>query len=241
MEHCGECTTQVLQLKYILTKYYVRAYATSNADTIYGNEVFFSTQDEVTDIDGNTYNTVQIGSQTWMAENLKTTKYNDGSEIPLVSDYLTWEELITPGYCWYNNNETTYNAPYGALYNWYTVNTGKLCPIGWHMSTDFESNILINYVGNNSTSGGRLKEIGSTHWLSPNTGAVDQYSYTALPGGSRRSDGSFVGIGSNGNWWSTNEYSTYSAYFKYIDYNSSSIFQYYNYKQNGFSVRCVKD
>jgi hypothetical protein len=101
----------------------------------------------VKDIDGNVYDTVTVGTQTWMVENLKTTRYNDGTAIPLVTKSVAWETLSTPGYCWYNNDESTYKAPYGALYNWYTVNTGKLCPTGWHVPGDSEWIVLIDFLG----------------------------------------------------------------------------------------------
>ena len=97
-----------------------------------------NTVNTVTDKDDNVYHTVTIGTQTWMAENLKTTKYNDGTAIPLVTDSTAWTSLLTPAYCWYNYDATTYKNTYGALYNWYAVNTGKLAPIGWHVATDAE-------------------------------------------------------------------------------------------------------
>ncbi len=119
------------------TKYFVRAYATNNAGTGYGNELSFTTQqgETVTDIDGNVYNEVTIGTQVWMVENLKTTQYNDGTAIPLVADNTAWSILTTGGYCWAYNDEATFKNTYGALYNWYTINT-KLCPTGWHVPND---------------------------------------------------------------------------------------------------------
>ena len=143
------------------TTYYVRAYATNIIGTAYGNQEVFTTSSqfdpiafnpgltygEVTDIEGNIYKTIQIGTQEWMAENLKTTKYNDNTEIPLITENSNWGSTTTPGYCWVNNDRTTYKNIYGALYNWYTVNTGKLCPTGWHVSTDAEWTTLVNYLG----------------------------------------------------------------------------------------------
>ena len=193
----------------------------------------------VTDHDGNVYNTVKIGTQVWMAENLKTTKYNDNTAIPLVTDNSEWISLTTPAYCWYDNdisNKTTY----GALYNWYTVNTGKLCPTGWHVPSDEEWTILTNYLG--SMAGGRMRETGTTHWKSPNTDAPNDSKFTALPGGSRRYDGSFYYIGDGGYWWSATEDDAADAWYLNMEINSFSTFYgSYYYKYYGISVRCLRD
>ena len=154
----------------------------------------------VVDIDGNVYHTVTIGTQVWMVENLKTTKYNDGTAIPLVTDSAAWDELTTPGYCWYNNDSATYKNPYGALYNWYAVSTGKLAPTGWHVPTDSEWAVLTTYVGNTyygglDSAGGALKSTDKTYWLSPNTGATNSSGFSALPGGFRDYVGTFYSIG----------------------------------------------
>jgi uncharacterized protein (TIGR02145 family) len=187
------------------TKYNLRAYATNDIETAYGNEIGFTTykSDAITDADGNYYNIVTIGTQTWMAENLETTKYNDGNNIPNISDNVAWSNLTTPGYCWYNNDDSTYKNLYGALYNWYTVNRGKLCPIGWHVPTDAEWTTLTTYLGGESVAGGRLKETGTMHWVSPNVGAINETGFTALPGSCRDFDEHLVSrfnisIGYNG-------------------------------------------
>ncbi|MBI5010148.1 MAG: fibrobacter succinogenes major paralogous domain-containing protein, partial [Bacteroidia bacterium] len=138
---------------------------------------------QVSDIDGNVYQTVTIGTQVWMKENLKTTKLNDGIALPNVIDNAAWAALTTTGYCWYNNDATTYKSTYGALYNWYAVNTGKLCPIGWHVPSDDEWTLLTTFRGGYSVAGGKLKETGTLHWTSPNTGATNETGFTALPGG----------------------------------------------------------
>src|SRR5674476_633708 len=117
----------------------------------------------VTDIEGNVYHTVKIGTQTWMVENLKTTKYKDGTAIPLVTDNKVWINLPTPAYCWYDNDATTYKNTYGALYNWYAVNTGKLAPTGWHIPTDAEWTTLQNYVGGELVAGDKMK--ATTLWI----------------------------------------------------------------------------
>ena len=134
-----------------------------------------------TDIDGNVYHTVTIGTQIWMVENLKTTRYNDGSPIPFVTDSSSWSNLTTPGYCWYNNDTTNKNT-YGALYNWFAVNTGKLAPTGWHVPTDDEWTTLTTYLGGESIAGGKLKETGTTHWRTPNAGATNEIGFTASSG-----------------------------------------------------------
>jgi uncharacterized protein (TIGR02145 family) len=213
-----------------------------------------------TDADGNSYNVVTIGTQTWMAENLKTTQYNDGTTIPNVTDN-TWGNLTTPGYCWYNNDATTYKNKYGALYNWYTVNTGKLAPKGWHVPMDAEWTNLENYLTANgynydgSTSGDYYAKslAATTDW------AIDTYTdagaigndlsknnrtgFSALPGGYRYSyDGTFNGIGIYGFWWSSTDGNSGGAWRRNLEIDISAVGRISNSaKQNGFSVRCVRD
>jgi uncharacterized protein (TIGR02145 family) len=204
----------------------------------------------VSDIEGNLYNTVVIGTQTWMAENLKTTKYNDGSSIPLLADSLTWTFSTSPGYCWYNNNENEYKTTYGALYNLYSINTGKLCPIGWHVSTKVEWETLMTYLGGSNFAGGKLKEIGTTHWISPNYGATNESGFTGLPGGSRTitvsssgNSSKFSGLGTFGSWWGI---TTTSGREVFSLLNDEGLVFYsrpwLSYSpSNGFSVRCIKE
>jgi uncharacterized protein (TIGR02145 family) len=152
------------------TTYYVRAYATNANGTGYGAEVSFTTPMQgttVIDYDGNVYNMVVIGTQTWMASNLKTTRLNDGAVITHAADSATWVNLLTSGYAWYNSDAVTY-ADYGILYNWTTVNTGLLCPTGWHVPSEPEWTTLTTFIGGNFVAGGKLKETGTTHWLLPN-------------------------------------------------------------------------
>ena len=154
------------------TLYYLRAYAMNSYGYSYGEQVTVilrmnQSGATVADIDGNIYNTVKIGNQAWMAENLKTTKYNNGTEIPLIVDKPAWEALMTGGYCWYNNEDVNKNI-YGALYNWYAVNTGNLCPIGWHVPSYNEWDILAAYLGGVDIAGGKLKETELT---------IEQYKY----------------------------------------------------------------
>jgi uncharacterized protein (TIGR02145 family) len=191
-----------------------------------------------TDIDGNVYSTVPIGNQIWMAENLKATHFNDGTAIPTVPDNEAWVNLTTPGYCWYNNDSVTYKANYGALYNWYTVSTGKLCPNGWHVPNNDEWIILSNSLGGWYLVGTKLQATGIANWSgsSPETNVT---GFTALPGGYRYFD-SYTGMGTWTSWWSTTEYVSSigsSVYCFDIDlFNGGNAF-----KEFGLSVRCLKD
>lgn len=196
----------------------------------------------ITDEDGNVYTSLTIGSQVWMIENLKTTKFNDNTAIPYITDSTDWSNLTTPGYCWYTNDASTYKATYGALYNWFAVNTGKLCPTGWHVPTDTEWTTLTTYLGGESIAGGKLKETGSTHWRIPNTGSTNESGFTALPGGHRDINSTFSAIGDDGYWWSVTEYgSTGKVWYRNMNYNFAGVVRVSNNKKNGHSVRCIKD
>lgn len=228
------------------TLYYVRAYVTNNFGTAYGNEVSFKTMPisnlTVTDIDGNLYHTVVIGTQTWMVENLKTTKLNDGINILNVTDNASWHGIYkTPAYCWYNN-DISYKNTYGALYNWHVVNTGKLAPKGWHIPSEPELNKLINYLGGEEYAARKLKEIGTSHWKQlANDVATNESGFTGLPGGERDGmDGTFKSVGSFGFYWSTSEKSLYSPYCLDLAY-MGSVGVYGAYHDDGLSVRCLKD
>jgi uncharacterized protein (TIGR02145 family) len=173
--------------------------------------------------------------------NLKTTKYKDGTAIPLVTNNTTWGNLTTPGYCWYNNDASTYKNTYGALYNWYAVNTGKLAPAGWHVPSNAEWNTLSAYLGGDNVSGGKLKESGTTHWYSPNTGATNSSGFSAIPGGSRDLYGAFSYISFYGYWWSATEINPSSAYNRNIFCNQNYLNSEYDYMRYGYSVRLVRD
>ena len=189
--------------------------------------------------DGHVYKWVKIGAQIWMAENLRTTKYNDGSNIQNVTDVKTWANLTIPGYCWYNNDAANKNT-FGSLYNWYATNTGKLAPIGWHIPSDTEWTILTTFLGGESGAGGKLKETGKIHWTASNSEATNETVFTALPGGDR-CKGTFSYVGLRGYWWSsTADYSSY-AWSRYIGTNTSGIYRLEIDKDSGFSVRCIKD
>jgi uncharacterized protein (TIGR02145 family) len=191
-------------------------------------------------VENRRYKTVKIGDQIWMAENLIATKLNDGTSIPLITNKNDWGNLTTPGFCWYINQIDNGNL-YGALYNWYVINTGKLCPIGWHVPTDAEWITLINYLGGENIAGSKLKEAGIRHWKSKNFDAINGKNYTALPGGSRTRRGTFLGIGKIGSWWSSTEYSLSLAWNCYMANYTSNVFRTPDYKKSAFSVRCIKD
>jgi uncharacterized protein (TIGR02145 family) len=210
------------------------------------NEIIFNpdlSYGAVSDIEGNVYKTIAIGNQVWMAENLRTTKFKDNTPIPLVEDNVAWKNLTTPGCCWYNNDEETYKDIYGALYNWYTVNTGKLCPIGWHVPSATEIQTLITYLGGIDVAGGKMKETGTTHWKTPNAGATNSSGFTDLPGSYRSTSGYFFHNAEQGDSWSSYipTYPHYSVYLILI-YNSAGSDIYDNFGQaSGLSVRCIKD
>lgn len=209
----------------------------------------------VTDIDGNSYNTVVIGTQTWMAENLKTTKYNDGTPIPLVTDNTAWSTLTSPGYCWYNNDEAIYKATYGALYNWYVVdptsNGGKnVCPTGWHVPSINESDILFYLVKVYDTPymeyiiiGNELMETGTTHWIE--SWGTNETGFTSLPGGIRYSTGICSYIGRAGNFWCSGRITQGDRGY-YLEIPASVVYhttptQISSKMGNGLSIRCLKD
>ncbi len=195
----------------------------------------------VTDTEGNVYKTVKIGDQWWIAENLKATKYNDDQSILNVTENADWYSLTTAAFCWYNNDEAGYKNTYGALYNWYAVSSGRLCPSGWHVPSNQEWITLTNKLGGESNAGGKLKETGTAHWESPNAGATDVFKFTALPGGFRGSLGAFIDILQHGYWWSSTEFNANQAYLQNINYDSGNFGKMTDAKNFGFSVRCLKD
>ncbi|WP_430817548.1 FISUMP domain-containing protein [Carboxylicivirga sp. RSCT41] len=214
-----------------------------------------ATDGTITDDDGNTYKTIKIGDQWWMAENLRTTKYNDGSSIPLITDNSSWGNRTTPAYCWYNNDRSTAVANnYGALYNWHTVNTGKLCPDGWHVPTDAEWQTLEMHLRMSGS------DANSTDWRGTNQGSqlagtaslwdsgslttnsgFGSSGFNALPSGNRRLYYNFNYEGSHCDWWSSTQGSSSRAYRRSLYYLNTGIYRSINYKLNGYSVRCVKD
>ena len=200
----------------------------------------------VTDIDGNVYHTIKIGTQVWMVENLKTTRYNDGTAIPLVTDNAAWSNLSTPGYCWYNNDASTYKNTYGALYNWFTINTGKLAPPGWHVPSDADWTSLTTYLGGENVAGGKMKAIGTIEsgtglWYAPNTDATNESGFTAIPAGERFNIGSFYNISFNTDLWTSTEFSSEEGIIRNLVWSTAQVYTIERFKTEGNSVRCIKN
>ncbi len=194
----------------------------------------------ITDIEGNTYKTVKIGDEIWMAENLKTTKYNDGSTIPVIEEDSDWNNYgaSSIGAMCYYNNDISNKAIYGALYNWPTVASHKLCPVGWHVPRHFGQ--IVGYLGGWGIAGGKMKEAGYNHWQSPNTGATNESGFTGLPGGYRNYVGfSEIGIGG---YWLLDGYLDHPSnpWINKLNYLNTSVSDLAD-GSNGFSIRCVKD
>lgn len=209
----------------------------------------------MTDIDGNVYNTVIIGSQEWVQENLNVSKYNDGTIIPQVTDPSAWSNLTTGAWCYYNNL-TANGSIYGKLYNYYAVAgihdtlastpNKVLAPIGFHVPTDTNWTTLTDYLGGLLVAGGEMKEIGTAHWMSPNTGATNSSGFTGLSDGFRFDYGFFFGVGSYANWWSSTEYTntttnTVNVWIRHLDHDNSAVTKSGALKTIGFSVRLVSD
>lgn len=213
----------------------------------------------VIDIDGNTYKTIKIGTQVWMAQNLRTTKYNDGTVIPKVTNNAAWGALTTPAYCWYGNDSTLTAKLYGALYNNYTVadtNSLNVCPTGWHVPSDAEWTVLSDFLTANGYGfGGGGDDIGKSlastfRWNSSgivgtignDQGTNNSCGFTGLPGGFRSDYGTtFFSIGFDGFWWSGTEVDSYDAWGRVLDYYSVDLSVEFGNKRFGFSVRCLRD
>jgi uncharacterized protein (TIGR02145 family) len=194
----------------------------------------------VTDIDGNEYHTIIIGSQIWIVENLRTTRFNDGTKIPMVSVDKLWGKTTSPAYCWQNNDSVNNKSVYGALYNWYAVNTNKLCPAGWHAPADKEWITLGKDALGDKYGANELKERGNIHWQNYDEGGNNVSGFTALPGGDRLDIGTFEKLGETGFFWSITEYDRHNGLACTIEWNHVNMFIIIN-KQNGYSVRCLKD
>jgi uncharacterized protein (TIGR02145 family) len=206
----------------------------------YGEDIF--------DIENNKYKTVYIGNQQWMAENLKTSKYSDGTMILNITDDTQWQNNTTGAWANYNNSDSL-GEKYGKLYNWYavspTTNGNKnVCPTGWHVPTDAEWTVLTDYLGGESIAGGKMKEVGTTNWNSPNTDATNITLFTGLPCGLRYGSGGFYsGIGNSGYWMSSTEKDAYYAWIRELNSANSIVNRSVGMKgkKSGFSVRCLKD
>jgi uncharacterized protein (TIGR02145 family) len=242
------------------TTYHYRIIIKSSDGIINGDDKIFTTLDNsilfnpklnygsVTDIDGNIYKTIQIGTQIWMAENLKTTRYNDGTSIYLTVDNYQWLKSGLPSFCWLFNQGSTYKDTYGALYNFLAVNSSKLCPAGWHVPGDSEWKTMATYLGGELNLGNKIKEAGLNHWLNSGTNTTNESGFTALPGGYRSYEGSYKPLASNGSWMSSEAYwwsSTMAypggAYYLAFYANSSTLLKGSWRSEFGHSVRCVKD
>lgn len=185
--------------------------------------------------------TIVIGTQQWQAKNLDVAFYRNGDPIPHVTDPAAWAGLTTGAWCYYNNDPIQGNK-YGKIYNWYAVNDPRgLAPQGWHIPSDAEWTTLATTLGGESVAGGKMKEAGTVNWGAPNTGADNSSGFAGLPGGTRYTNGSFDVVGLYGFWWSSTELSTTSAWIRYVTYGSGSFNRANDGKQDGFSVRCLRD
>jgi uncharacterized protein (TIGR02145 family) len=219
-----------------------------------GGAPVFTAGAGVTDIDGNSYTTIILGTQEWMAENLRSSRFANGDAIPNVADSATWVNLITAGFCWYDNDSAAHENPYGKLYNWYAASDSRnICPAGWHVPSDSAWSDLVYfldpytpYEGNSPYAGGAMKSPGTLQnqaglWQHPNTEATNTSGFSGLPGG-YRNYGEFNYFGNDGIWWSSVEYSSAHAWLRYLYYNNGDVFRYdFYYKVNGLSVRCLRD
>jgi len=211
-----------------------RTTAVFNPDKSYGT---------VTDVDGNIYKTIKIGEQIWMAENLRVTHYRNGDEIPNIKDSTLWASQIQGAYCNYNNTEDLDTiATFGRLYNWYTTqDTRGLAPEGWRVANSVDWLILIEYLGGDTIASKHLKEAGTTHWDGPNN-ADNSSGFTAIPGGWRYRNKNFEKITYYSDYWTSSLYSEVSAPFLFLfTWNDNLVYKGYNYKVNGYSIRCIKE
>lgn len=229
------------------TMYYVRAYASNGSWTVYGEEFSFRTK--LSDIQGNLYNTVLIGTKLWMAENLRATSLNDNTLIPEITDNTQWVSVNTPAFCWYNN-DVTFKSTYGTLYNWYSVNSGQLCPDGWHVPTDDEFNSMEITLGMAADQTGVWGWRGTDHGLkmkSPagweeNGNGTNSSGFTALPGGYRFGlDGMFMLQSTITYWWTATEHDTDRGWYRRLDSSSDQVYRASTSKKGGKYVRCIRN
>ena len=204
-----------------------------------------NTTPSITDADGNVYTSVTIGTQEQMTENLRTSKYSDGTVIPNIADDTEWSNLSTGAWCHYDN-DNQYDSIYGKLYNWHAVETGKLCPTGWHVPTDAEWTVLTNYVASDGHSGSEVTALKATSgWngaFDETSGnGTDDYGWLGLPGGLRSFNGNFDYIGGYGIWWSSSQYTTGNAWDRGLSSNDDDVYRDDSNKDYGFSVRCLRD
>lgn len=235
------------------TIYYIRAYAINSTGTAYGNQQSFTTTNSGSGIvsnpgagvtyNGYTYSSVVMGNgQEWMSENLRTANYRNGDPIPTGLDNASWVATTAGAYEIYNNDNVNDDI-YGKLYNWYAVaDVRNVCPIGWHVPTDAEWTTLTDYLGGEAVAGGKMKTTGLQYWTGNNIYATNESGFSGLPGGSRyASDGTFNDVGDGGSWWSSSEESTVTAWYRFLYYTTNDANRSLNSKQDGFSVRCLRD
>lgn len=258
-------TSQLLSVPYSLNAGNGISRVSATGDSLYlgnGNHLIIpgisaansGSNGQVTDIDGNVYQTVTIGTQIWMKENLKVSKYRNGEAIPTNFSDVAWAVLNSGAYSIYNNDSAN-NSIFGKLYNWYSVVDFRgLCPVGWHVPTDHDWNLLTNYLDSssdttqccNNTAGGKMKSIGTLQagtglWESPNTDASNISGFGGHPGGDRKPNGPFNANGVYGSWWSSTQFSTSDSYYRTLNYNNNYSYRFNASKQYGFSIRCLKD
>lgn len=201
-------------------------------------------QTEVKDNEGHVYGTVVVGNDIWMRHNLQTSQLNDGTAIPWIVDPEEWSKMKTPAYTWYDNIPTHANA-YGAIYNWYAIETGRLCPTGWHVPTEVDWKYLINAFPYDSITrtyiGGQMKEASVRYWDAPNAGATNLTGFTAMPGGMRDKAGAFFKFHQKAYFWSATPANSSSIYYYVLSHDTQSLQRFMTNKNCGFSVRCVKD
>ena len=223
------------------TTYYIRAYAVNSVGTGYGNVLSFTPTSIVTDFDGNVYNSVTLGTQTWMEENLRVLHYRNGDPVQNVTDNTQWSNLTTGAYCWYSNDSTQYKNIYGALYNNYVVTDARnICPTNWRIPTQSDWNTLQSYLGGSAIAGGKLKEAGTTHWYAPNDAATDESRFSSLPGGDRAPSGPFEVIGQTAEFWTSTEANPNKAYAYFLSFEAGGLYNNQFDKKYGLSVRCIK-
>jgi uncharacterized protein (TIGR02145 family) len=197
---------------------------------------------QLTDLQGNVYNTIGIGSQIWMVENLNTTIFNDGTPITQVLEDSLWKDIQYPGYCWYNCDSITNRKTFGALYNYYAVEPGKLCPDGWHIPNYAEWRTLSTFLGGINVAGGKLKDYYSSYWQGTNICIPNNLGFVALPGGRRFGiNGKFNEIGTRGYWWTSTLKDKYFVFSISMSSSSLNLDTFASNKQDGFSVRCIRD
>ncbi|MEN9440114.1 MAG: hypothetical protein RLZ33_190 [Bacteroidota bacterium] len=199
------------------------------------------TNGTVTDIDGNIYSTQIIGTQEWMVENLKSSKYCNGDTIPNVTDNNEWQNLTTGAWAHYNN-DSQYEDIYGKLYNWQAIDDNRnVCPCGWHVPSEEEWTILENYLNGQGIAGGKMKSVGTQYWAIPNTDATNESGFSGLPGGNRSTNGTFIGVGTQGRWWGILESGNNYTWYRRLNYLDGGLGKYNANLNDGLSVRCIKD